>query len=433
MKRFLALCLFTIMVISLVSCGSGGDMSAPSLNDVTNNKKDPTLTTPPSGTDKPEQTTENNITQEPPVDSKKVIKFVAAGDALIHSAIYREAEKIASDMKDYSGDYYFKNMYQGIASLIKSADIAFVNHEAPIANTGISGYPNFNAPSESGDALVDIGFNVVNIANNHMYDVDHKATGYSDTIDYWKSKDVLMIGGYENQEDYDTPRILNVEGVNIAFLSYTDFVNPPCKMNSKSVNKGYISPIAKDSVMIKHIEKAKEKADLVFVSIHWGAENVFTASAEQKRVAKLLADNGVDVIIGHHSHTVQPVEWIKGKNGNNTLCIYSLGNLISGMLSSKNMVGGLMTFDIVKENGEISIENPIYEPIVCHYEIDDFSKKDPEGNPVRTNFQVYLMKDYTEALTKKHGTQKYGSYGLNTLQNYVKNTVSSSFLPDYLK
>ena len=433
MKRFISFCLLIIMLFSLVSCGFSGDMGAPSSNNVTNNKNESTIKDNPLYTDKPDQTTGNNITQDPPVDTKKVIKFVAAGDALIHSAIYREAEKIASDMKDYSGNYYFNDMYQGIASLVKNADIAFVNHEAPIANTAISGYPNFNAPSESGDALVDIGFNVVNIANNHMYDVEHKTTGYSDTIEYWDKKDVLMIGGYKSQEDYDTPRIMNVEGVNIAFLSYTDFVNPPCKMNNKTVSKGYISPIAQDAVMIKHIEIAKQKADLVFVSIHWGTENVFAPTAEQKRVAKLLADNGVDVIIGLHSHTVQPVEWIKGKYGNNTLCIYSLGNLISGMLSSKNMVGGLMTFDIVKENGKISIENPIFEPVVCHYEIDDFSKKDPEGNPVRTNFKVYLMKDYTESLTKKHGTQKYGSYGLNTLQNYAKNTISSDFLPDFLK
>jgi len=226
---------------------------------------------------------------------------------------------------------------------------------------------------------------------------------------------------------------MNVDGVNIAFLAYTFGANSGTYMNSASVNAGYVTPYIKDATLIRHIEAAKEKADLVFVSVHWGNENVFQPSAEQKRVAKLIADNGADVIIGHHSHTVQPVEWITGKNGNKTLCVYSLGNLISGMLSTKNMLGGLMTFDIVKEDGKISIENPVFKPLMCHYDIADFSKKDPEGNPLRTGFKVYMLEDYTEELAKKHGTQNYGKFTLSTLYGYAKDTISSEFLPDYLK
>lgn len=430
MKKLFVFFTACLLALYLVSCLSVGDMPAPEDEDVSETK----------GSITPSQTVSSNETsggpteeQQPPKDEKKVIKFVAAGDALIHSAIYREAESIASSKTGYTGKYYFKDMYEHIADEIKAADIAFVNHEAPIANTYISGYPTFNAPSESGDALVDLGFNVINVANNHMFDSDGRTTGYADTISYWESKNVLQIGGYKNQADYDNIRILNVDGVNIAFLSYTTFVNPGTFLNSSSANAGYISPIAKDSVIIKHLEAAKQKADLVFVSMHWGVENVFSANAEQKRLAKLIADNGADVIIGHHSHTVQPVEWITGVSGNKTLCIYSLGNLISGMLNSKNMVGGLMTFEIVKENGSLSIQNPVFKPTVCHYDIADFSKKDPEGNPVRTGFKVYMMEDYTEELTKKHGTQNYGGYSFSTLQGYVKNTISSEFLPASLK
>jgi hypothetical protein len=103
------------------------------------------------------------------------------------------------------------------------------------------------------------------------------------------------------------------------------------------------------------------------------------------------------------------------------------------MLSSKNMVGGFITFDIVKENGNVSIENVVFKPTVCHYNIENFSKKDVEGNPLRTGFGLYMMEDYTEALTTKHGTQNYGRYSLSTLKKYVTDTISAEFLPDYLK
>ncbi|MBE6671487.1 MAG: CapA family protein [Ruminococcaceae bacterium] len=428
MKRVLFSIIAFVLLLSLVGClsvGNGG-MNSPTDTEQTEDTK----------VNNTDDTTGNGSVDVPVVNNeKKVIKFAAVGDALIHSAIYWEAEEIASGMQNYSGKYYFNDMYEHIADEIKAADIAFVNHEAPIANTAISGYPNFNAPEESGNALVDLGFNVVNIANNHMFDVDHKTTGYADTIAYWATKSVLQIGGYKNNADYDNIRVMNVDGVNIAFLAYT--YNPSSTngtyMNSASQKAGYIAPIANDATITRHIALAKEKADFVVVSMHWGSENVDKPTNEQKRLAKLIADNGADVIIGHHSHTVQPVEWIEGASGNKTLCVYSLGNFISGMLNSKNMLGGMMTFDIVKEDGEIRIENPIFKPIMCQYTIANFSNKDVDGNPVRTEFKVYMLEDYTEDLAKKHGVQNYTKFTYSSLKDRVKSIISSEFLPSYLK
>jgi poly-gamma-glutamate synthesis protein (capsule biosynthesis protein) len=268
-----------------------------------------------------------------------------------------------------------------------------------------------------------------------MFDVDNKTTGYADTIEYWDTKDVLQIGGYKNEEDFDNIRILETEGIKIAFLGYTydPYSSNRTSMNKKSEEEGYILPLIQDDIIAKHIPIAKQKADIVIVSVHWGTENVFKPIYEQERLAQLMADYGVDVILGHHSHTLQPVKWLTGTDGNKTLCAYSLGNLISGMLSPKNMVGGFITFDIVKENGKVSVENAIFEPTVCHYVINDFSKKDPEGNPVRTNFQVYMMKDYTQALAAKHGVQNYGKCDLDTLKGFVTSAIPTEFLPDYLK
>ncbi len=429
MKKLLLSVICIISAVFLYSCVTAGDMNAPDVTEKQTEKQ--------STSENTQENTETNVEDvtQPVGNDKQIVKFAAAGDVLIHGAIYREAEAIAAEKADYSGNYYFKDMYKGISELVGQSDIAFANHEGPIAKTAIAGYPNFNSPSESGDALVELGFNVINIANNHMFDVEHKTTGYEDTIEYWDTKEVLQIGGYKNGEDYNKTRIVEANGIKIAFLAYTydPYLTNKTSMNSVSKNKGYILPVINDSVIINQIANAKQKADFIVVSVHWGVENTFEPTADQKRVAKLIADNGANVIIGHHSHTLQPVEWINGANGNKTLCVYSLGNLISGMLSSKNMVGGFITFDIVKEDGEAKIENPVFRPTVCHYNIKDFSKKDVDGNPVRTDFQVYLMEDYTEESAKMHGTQNYGRFTLDTLKGYVKNEVPVEFLPDYLK
>jgi len=168
--------------------------------------------------------------------------------------------------------------------------------------------------------------------------------------------------------------------------------------------------------------------------MHWGDEGSFSPNAEQKRLAQLIADNGADVIIGHHSHTIQPVEWVTSSDGTGkTLVIYSLGNLISTMLYSYNMVGGIVTFDIIKDgDAEAYIENPVMHPIVCHYSANP-NILDEQSLPTRSGVQLYKMENYTEDLAQAHGAQLYGAFTTETLRGYVTKTIAPEFLPDFLK
>ena len=317
-----------------------------------------------------------------------------------------------------------------VRELISGADIAFVNQEGPIAGLAPSGYPNFNAPKEAGDALVDLGFDVVNIANNHMLDMEYGTTGYKNSIDYWKSKDVLMVGGYEDQADYDTIRYIEREGVKIAVLSYTYGTNG----NTVNASSTAVVPLIDDARITAQVTEAKKSADLVFVSMHWGDENVQQVSAEQRRLAKVIADAGADAVIGHHTHTVQPIEWTLGKDGNKTLVIYSLGNFISSQLYAKNLVGQIVTFDIVKEkNGSKPyIENVKTNPTVTHY-LADTAVFDSLDLAKRYNVHVYMMKDYTAGQCALHGAHVWDQFDLSTMKGYITGTVSADFLPDYLR
>ena len=186
---------------------------------------DVTQTSPSGGAGSKVTSADTDGGEETPKDKTVRLSFACAGDNIIHESIYTEAAAKASSMASaggYTGNYYFDSMYTAnVEALVGTADIAFVNQEAPITGLKASGYPNFNSPPEAGDALVSMGFDIVNIANNHMLDMENLTEGYRKTIEYWKTKDVLQIGGYENDADYEKPRFYEKDGVKIAMLSFT--------------------------------------------------------------------------------------------------------------------------------------------------------------------------------------------------------------------
>ncbi|MBQ7826799.1 MAG: CapA family protein, partial [Clostridia bacterium] len=157
---------------------------------------------------------------------------------------------------------------------------------------------------------------------------------------------------------------------------------------------------------------------------------------EHKRLAGLLSKYGADVVIGHHSHTLQPMEWVTNDLGEKTLVIYSLGNLISSQVEAYKLVGGIATFELVfSPEGELTVENALLTPTVTHYS-SDANKTDSQGLATRYGVFVGLLEDYTSDMCESHGTQitaLNGPFTLATLRGYVTSTIAAEFLPDYLK
>lgn len=165
-----------------------------------------------------------------------------------------------------------------------------------------------------------------------------------------------------------------------------------------------------------------KNADLVFVSVHWGDEGSFIPNGNQKYYAQLFADCGVDVILGHHPHVIQPVEWLEGTKGNKTLCVYSLGNFMAQQARDYNMVGGIIGFDIVKSPIKgCYIDKVKFMPTVFHY------------NAAFTENNVYLMSEYPKELASEHGVKRYYGNRLDydILIGYAKNTIDNAFLDDF--
>lgn len=404
---------FIVSAVPLMSCGgdseesSGPDEKKPAVTAVSND------TEPVDVTDTKEQK----------------ISFFAAGDNIIHECVYLDAMTVAASTGSAS-QYAFSGMYDNIRDTVEEADIAFINAEGPLdTDYAPNGYPTFNAPGEAGDALADVGFDVINLANNHMLDF-YCETGLQATISYWKAKGMTTVGAYESVDDYNSIRVIEKNGMKAAILSYTYGTNG----NSLPAGCSLYIPYIDDAEITRQIAEAKNLADAVIVSMHWGTENEMSANAEQQRLAHLISDAGADVIIGHHSHTIQPIEWMTGAYGNRTLVIYSLGNLLHTQINPANLVGGTVTFDILpSEGGGVTVDNVVFRPTVCHY-VSNSAILDSLDYSKRENVKIYWLSDYTEELASEHGCQ-HGNwdcapFSLETLKGYVRNTVSSEFLPE---
>ncbi len=372
----------------------------------THDTTDPTDTTDTPDTEAPDD-------PEIPVMSAS---FVGAGDNLIFYGNVRDAASCA-----VSGGraYNFAPTYASVKDTIHSADIAFINQESLMCGDGyaFSYYPRFNGPQDLAYDLAETGFDVVNIANNHM--LDKGADGLEATIDFLRTVDgVSLIGGYKSQDEYAQPLVLETNGIRIAFLTYTTFTN----LAKSPASSPLVIPYPDDDTVASQLARARELADFVIVSVHWGDEYTFTPNASQKSLANLLAENGADVIIGHHPHVIQPVEYIDRPDGKKTLCVYSLGNFVAEQDHDFTMLGGLISFDIVKIGDTTTAENVVFQPTVYYFNTSFYKN------------HVYFLKDFTEDLAASHGLAYYGkSITVEKVTEYVKNTISSEFLPEYLK
>lgn len=283
-----------------------------------------------------------------PVVKENKLSLIMVGDALIHGAVY-------ADAKTGANKYNFLPMFTEVRDVFKGYDLAFYNQETVLGGSeiGISTYPRFNSPYEVGDAFLDMGFNLVSLATNHTLDRGFKAI--ENSRKYWNTKkdSVIAAGSYANQEEKDEVIVKEKNGIKYGFLAYTTLTNGLVRDKGKE----YSLNVFDKELVKKDVEKLKEKADLIIVSMHWGVEYSHSVSAEQKEIAKYLSDLGVNVVIGTHPHVVEPVEFI-----GNTLVVYSLGNFISAQIGVEKLTGLVVDVNISKTTIDDKVYINVEEP-----------------------------------------------------------------------
>lgn len=318
----------------------------------------------------------------PKINHKKEynLNMLMVGDTLIHGSVYQAALKSANV-------YDFKPMFTYINPIATTYDLAFYNQESIIGgkDLGLSSYPRFNSPEEIGDAMVGMGFNLVSLANNHTLDKGEK--GIVNSLNYWKNKQAMTAGSYISLEDKNKINVNQINNITYSLLSYTTLTNGlPVPYGKEFLVDVY----DKDKVK-SDVEKIRSKVDVLIVSMHWGTEYTNTPTEQQEEIATYLSSLGVDIIIGHHPHVIQPIKYI-GK----TLVVYSLGNFISAQIGINKLIGLMVMLDINKtvENGkiEININNINTELLYTYrtsgtYKVIPFSKL---NNNMLPNYQDYF-------------------------------------------
>ncbi len=352
-------------------------------------------------------------TPQPTPKPDDKVSFIAAGDNLIHGSIFLQA---AARSKD--GGYDFDYAYENTEDYFDNFDVKFINQETLVNDAyAPSHYPQFSTPLALGDKVLEMGFNVIGTSNNHSYDKGVK--GIRSSLEYWNSKDVVNTGFYTGDDNVDI-KYMTMNNIKMAFLAYTYGTNG---LSIYDDTCPYIIHPDEFDVVERQIKTAKENADIVIVSCHWGWEDTNNLNDYQKTVAEKLNIFGADVIIGTHPHVIQTVGWQTNDiNDNKTLICYSLGNFISGQSKGNNMLGGLFQFDIVKKydidgNETLSVENPYFVPTITHYDRN------------YTNIRNYILADYTPEMAAKHGVKAYdGRFSYEYIENIVYDVIPEEFL-----
>ncbi len=355
-----------------------------------------------------EQSTEETTTE--PVEIS--VNFISVGDNLIHDGIYEQAHKRAG-----GNGYDFALCYQNIAATVSAFDVATINQETIIASSyQPSGYPMFNSPREVGDEIVKAGFDVIAMANNHMLDKTSK--GLAEAIDYWDSQPVVRTGAYKNAEDLNRVEFIEKNGMKIGLVGVTQYTNGLSLPQNSELKIIYS---ADEDVIKSKIENAKKECDMVLVNVHWGNEYQTSPTQDQRNLAQKMSDWGADVIIGHHPHVIQPVEFITRADGTRTLVAYSLGNFISQQNTPARVVGGMISYNVTKNTASntVEISDVRFIPIVTHYVrgVDDV--------------QIYMLSQYNDTLAKKQaGRLKESGFSISYINDFVSKIIDPQFLSD---
>lgn len=244
--------------------------------------------------------------------------------------------------KQSDGTYYFKDYFEYVKKYFEKNDLMIANLEVPFGGTeagAYRGYPGFNTPDSMADAVKYAGIDTVLLANNHLYDTGY--AGMLRTMRVLKEKEISFIGARESQSNTFW-QIKDVNGIKIGVINYT--YSTKTDSGNKALNGNVLNneagPLVNtftynnltafyDDAKSAINEMKKAGAEVTFIYIHWGDEYKRSPNSYQTKMAQQICDIGYDVIVGSHPHVIEPFAVLKGKEGNETLCVYSTGNLVS--------------------------------------------------------------------------------------------------------
>jgi poly-gamma-glutamate synthesis protein (capsule biosynthesis protein) len=214
----------------------------------------------------------------------------------------------------------YEKPFSGVAAELTRGDITIANLESPIAEKGrefTAKKFRFRAEPAVAGALKKSGINLVTLANNHS--MDFGGSALEETLLHLERAGIAWVGAGANLSEARKMALYTIRGKKIAFLGYS--LTQPTEFFAGSNRPGTVPGF--EALFVEDIRRARQQADFVIVSFHWGTEGKSSVQPYQRVAGHKAIDAGADVVIGHHPHVLRGVE-----RYNKGIIFYSLGNFV---------------------------------------------------------------------------------------------------------
>ncbi len=341
-----------------------------------------------------EKTIEENITDNDTGD----ITITYVGDLILLK------DQVINSYDEKSKKYNFDYMFEHAKKYFNEADYSIGVFEGPISNAkkgystsnygdGIKTYLGF--PKEFADSVKKSGIDFVTTANNHL--MDQGENGVYDTIDYLNKIGLNHTGSYKDEKEKNKVKIINIQGVKIAVLSYTIssnyyssdyFINEKPNLTSVLVSEKSPNFEKVKSDVKSDFDRAKiAGADLIMVMPHMGTQFIHETNEMQELWNDIFISNGADIILGDHSHATQPVYF-----DNDTLVVNCPGNFANSYIKDDGDGTSIVEFYINKSSKKVTKASVI--PMYTH----EISKDKFEAVPI---YDIYADSKIYETFKEK--------------------------------
>lgn len=224
-------------------------------------------------------------------------------------------------------------MLEGYRALLEPGDLTVVNVESPLVDDVrplSPGWPPvLGAPPGLALALGEVGVDVVSVANNHALDQGH--SGMIRSLELLSEIGIVAVGASTDMDEAYEPRIVEHHGWRVAFIAATQPMN--LRVSAHRRQRVHVARLWEERRVVRAVGRARERADLVVLLLHWSTDFVAHATRSQQELAQRLIDSGADLILGTGPHLLQRVERLESARGE-AVVAYSLGNLVSSMAFS---------------------------------------------------------------------------------------------------
>ena len=351
------------------------------------------------------------VEPDPTPDPDVTATLAAVGDIMMYDSQIQAGQLSETE-------YDFSSCFEAIKPYTISTDLTVGNLELNFCGYAPYGgnpqaQPYFNCPEVLASNLSDIGFDVLQTANT--YSIMSGIQGLQSTINFLNQAGIDHVGTHATdpaQSGSGGVVLREVNGITFAIIGYTKGVN---NMRLPANNQYSVDLLYTDydseyrqvdtTSILNRVDAAKKtNADVIIAMVHWGSEYDVTVSETQYEIRDLLFKNGVDVILGSHSHIVGPMEMVEVETteGEKKDCFvaYSLGNFISNMTKQYTQESVILNLEFTKDgqSGKTTISKAEYTPL---YILDrgEGAEKRYEVLPIRSASQSDMFNEYEAVMS----------------------------------